>query len=177
MAINTLSNGTPIHRLGLAVVAVLASAGLASGCSGSNTGTPSASGTASSTPVPASSAPAPPAPPSVPAPPAGAKALASRSGPAGGTFTRYETAQGPAAVVGYYESGLKTAGFSVTSTGGGGGGWGGSGGSGAGLTGNNGTTFVAVEAGGSNQGSTYFEVCAGTSNEQVSNCQDGNSDS
>jgi len=175
MVINMKSNRTPIHRLGLAGIAALATATLAAGCSSSSTTPPTASSPAGP-PAPASSTPAPPAPASVPAPPAGAKALTSRAGQSGGTFTRYETTQSSAAVVGYYESGLKSAGFSITSTGGGGGGWGGYGGSGAGLTGNNGTTFVAVESGGSNQGPTYFEVCTGTSTAQVSDCQDGNSD-
>ena len=61
--------------------------------------------------------------------------------------------------------------------GGGGGGWGGYGGSGAGISSDNGSEWIDVEAGGQNSGPTYWEVCVGPSNQSVNDCQDINDNS
>ena len=41
-----------------------------------------------------------------------------------------------------------------------------------GVVGNNGSNWVDVEAGGSNNGPTYWEVCSGPSAQSVNDCQD-----
>lgn len=164
------------HRL---ISAMLFTVGLTAaltltGCSGSSTSTPTGSPA-----TPAASSPAAPATPATPAnngvpgPPAGAKQLTSRPGQSGGTFARYQIGESAAGVVSYYETAFKASGFAITSSGGGGDGWGQYGGSGAGVEANKAGTFVAVEAGGSQQGPTYFEVCVGASAAQVSDCQNG----
>lgn len=71
----------------------------------------------------------------------------------------------------YYKGEMSKAPWKVTSSGSGGGGWGQYGGSGSYVEGNDGSTFVAVNAGGSKQGATYFEVCEGPSSGAVDNCQ------
>jgi len=106
----------------------------------------------------------------LPGPPAGSTQVASQAG-GGASYSQYKTGTSPTAVIAYYNAAFKSAGLNVTSSGGGGDGWGQYGGSGAGTEANNGTTFVAVNAGGSKQGATYFEVCAGSSAAQVDNCQ------
>ncbi len=142
------------------------------GCSSSGSSTPSASPTSA---APTSAAPAPAPASAVPGPPAGStETQAPKPVASGATYTQYKTAQAPTAVTGYYNSSLKTAGYTITNSGSGGGGWGQYGGSGATVGGNNGTTFVEVNAGGSKQGSTYFEVCTGPSATAVNNCQSGN---
>ena len=110
------------------------------------------------------------------APPSGAKQLASRS-QNGATYEHYSiTGSTPQQVVDGYQSELQGAGYTVSSTGGGGGGWGGYGGSDAGISANNGSQWVDVQAGGSNNGPTYFEVCTGPSKQSVNDCQDLNDD-
>ncbi len=138
----------------------------------STTSTPSQSPTSAG---PSTAAPAPQAasPAAVPAPPPGAAQLSTQAS-GGGSYTRYRTGQAPAAVVGYYSAAFKSAGYTITQSGGGGGGWGQYGGAEAGLEASNGGSFAAVNAGGSKQGPTYFEICTGTSAAQVDKCQGEN---
>ena len=142
------------------------------GCSSSG----SSSSSASPTTAPTTAAPTTAAPAGVvPPPPAGStQTQAPKSTSGGGTYSQYKTSQAPTAVTGYYDAGLKNNGFTITNNGSGGGGWGQYGGSGAQVGGNNGTTFVEVNAGGSKQGATYFEVCTGPSAAAVNSCQNGN---
>ncbi len=151
--------------LGSGVVLVLA------GCSSSSdTSSASASPTAAAT----SAAPAP-APAGVPAPPAGSTLVSGPKAVANGaSYTQYKTSAAPTAVIGSYNTALKSEGFTITNSGSGGGSWGQYGGSGAQVSGNNGSLFVAVNAGGSKQGATYFEVCSGPSAAAVNSCQSGN---
>lgn len=124
--------------------------------------------------APASTTPAAPAPQAaVPGPPPGATEL-SKQASGGGFYARYRTSQAPVAVVGYYSAAFKSAGYTITQSGDGGGGWGQYGGSEAGLEVSGSGSFAAVNAGGSKQGPTYFEVCAGASAAQVDNCQGEN---
>ncbi|MEI6374528.1 MAG: hypothetical protein WCP26_12170 [Actinomycetes bacterium] len=107
----------------------------------------------------------------VPAPPSGATSVVGPEDDKGAVYERYKTSQTPADVVTYYKDALSKAGFTITSSGTGGGGWGQYGGSGGGVSGNGGGTFVEVNAGGSKEGSTYFEVCSGASQAVVQACQ------
>lgn len=109
----------------------------------------------------------------VPGPPPGAVQLSTQAS-GGGSYTRFRTGQASAAVVGYYSAAFKSVGYTITESGGGGGGWGQYGGAGAGLEASKGGSFAAVNAGGSKQGATYFEICTGTSAAQVDNCQGEN---
>lgn len=155
-------------------VAALATVAACSSTSSTPSATPSS--TAPTAASPAASTPAAPAPApqaALPGPPPGAAQLSTQPS-GGGSYTRYRTGQSPAAVVGYYSTALRAAGYTITQSGGGGGGWGQYGGSEAGLEASNGGTFAAVNAGGSKQGATYFEVCTGTSAAQVDNCQGEN---
>lgn len=105
-------------------------------------------------------------------PPAGATQLqaAERSG---AQYTRYSiSGTTPSAVVGDYESQLSGQGFTVTNSGGGGGGWGKWGGASAGLSANNGSEYIDVQAGGQSGSTTYFEVCIGPSSNSVNACED-----
>jgi len=142
---------------------------LVAGCSSSSS-TPEASNAA---PSQASATPGAPST-QVPGPPAGATEVSTKSVGEGATYTSYKTSATAASVTANYEATLKADGFSVTNSGGGGGGWGQYGGSGSEVGGNNGTTFVEVNAGGSTQGPTYFEICQGPSAAAVSSCQSGN---
>ena len=91
----------------------------------------------------------------------------------GAQYTRYSiTGTAASAVTGDYQSQLESQGYSITNSGGSGGGWGKWGGSEAGVSGNNGTTYVDVQAGGQSGGPTYFEVCVGPSNSSVQDCED-----
>lgn len=108
----------------------------------------------------------------LPAAPSGAKELAQRS-QNGATYYHYSiSGQTPQQIVDGYQSDLQSSGFNVKSTGGGGGGWGGYGGSGAGLSADNGSEWIDVEAGGQNSGPTYWEVCVGPTEQSVNDCQD-----
>lgn len=145
---------------------VLAIAGCSSNSSSSSSESPTAA-------APTSAAPAPAA--AVPAPPAGSTLTSGPTATAnGGTYNQYKTSQAPTAVTGYYDTAMKNEGFTITNNGSGGGGWGQYGGSGANVGGNNGSLFVEVNAGGSKQGATYFEVCSGPTQAAVSSCQSGN---
>ncbi len=107
--------------LGSGVVLVLA------GCSSSSdTSSASASPTAAAT----SAAPAP-APAGVPAPPAGSTLVSGPKAVANGaSYTQYKTSAAPTAVIGSYNTALKSEGFTITNSGSGGGSWGQYGGSG-----------------------------------------------
>ncbi len=114
---------------------------------------------------------------SLPAPPSGATQISTKAAN-GAMYVHYSVSgQTPADVVGTYQSALESSGFAVKSTGGGGGGWGGYGGSGAGISADNGTEWIDVEAGGQDRGPTYWEVCIGPSAQSVDDCRemsDGN---
>ncbi|MFM8827994.1 MAG: hypothetical protein ACKOGE_01750 [Actinomycetota bacterium] len=104
--------------------------------------------------------------------PSGAQQLES-DGKNGAQYTRYSiSGTAASAVTSDYESQLKSQGYSITNSGGSGGGWGKWGGSEAGVSGNNGSTYVDVQAGGQSGGPTYFEVCVGPSNSSVQDCED-----
>lgn len=155
------------------------------GCFGSDEPSPATTVTESAPPAttaapatttaaaPTTSAAQPPAPATTPVtPPAGATQLqaAERSG---AQYTRYSiSGTTPSAVVGDYESQLSGQGFTVTNSGGGGGGWGKWGGASAGLSANNGSEYVDVQAGGQSGSTTYFEVCIGPSSNSVNACED-----
>lgn len=168
---------TTMHAVKIASAALGGVAAmLAVAACSSTTSTPSQSpaSTGPSTAAPAATTPAAPAPQSaVPGPPPGAAQLSTQAS-GGGSYTRYRTSQAPAAVAGYYTAALKSAGYTITESGGGGGGWGQYGGSGATVDANTAATYVAVNAGGSKQGATYFEICTGTSAAQVDQCQGEN---
>lgn len=141
------------------------------GCS-SNSGS---SSSASPTPTPTATSAAPAPASGVPGPPAGStETQAPKPIDGGGTYTQYKTSAAPTAVTSYYDTALKNAGFTITNNGSGGGGWGQYGGSGAQISGNTTSTFVSVNAGGSKQGATYFEVCSGPSAAVVNSCQQSN---
>lgn len=105
-------------------------------------------------------------------PPSGAQQLES-DGKNGAQYTRYSISGTQAsAVTSAYQSQLESQGYSITNSGGSGGGWGKWGGSESGVSGNNGSTYVDVQAGGQSGGPTYFEVCVGPSNTSVQDCED-----
>ena len=155
------------------------------GCSGSSsssteatvTATVTSSASPSSSPTSAGSASASSttsAPSSLPQPPAGASELDS-SDNNGVQYARYSIeGQQPSQVVSYYTNIWQGEGYTVNSSGGGGGGWGQYGGSGAGATGSKAGTFIAVQAGGQNGATTYFEVCQGANEQAVDQCGNNN---
>ncbi len=164
---------------------VLVSAVALAGCFGSDEPTPATPATTQA--APATTAPAPATTAAAPAttqassgttltPPSGASQLqqAQRNGAEYSRFSISGTA--PADVVADYKTQLTAAGFSITSDGGGGGGWGQYGGSDAGLSANNGSEWVSVQAGGQSGSTTYFEVCVGPSSTSVSDCDDASND-
>jgi hypothetical protein len=73
-------------------------------------------------------------------------------------------------VVGGYEAQFKELGYTITNAGGSGGGWGQWGGQGYGMDASKDGSFASVQAGGSDGGPTYFEVCIGTDESVVDNC-------
>ncbi|MBU6362935.1 MAG: hypothetical protein KGQ95_01815 [Acidobacteria bacterium] len=104
--------------------------------------------------------------------PSGAQQLESDS-KSGAQYTRYSiSGTAASAVTSDYQSQLESQGYNITNSGGSGGGWGKWGGSEAGVSGNNGSTWVDVQAGGQSGGPTYFEVCVGPSNTSVQDCED-----
>ena len=135
--------------------------------------------TAPPTGAPTSAAPKPVAPTAtaaklqgLPAAPVGATQLqTSNSG--GVQYARYSTSEQPDQIVSYYTSQWQQEGYRMQNGGGGGGGWGKYGGSDAGATGSKTGSYVDVQAGGSTQGPTYFEICQGPNAQAVDNC--GNS--
>lgn len=165
-----------------AAAATIGMAGLLAGCGGSekDNGTPAAAKTSESTTsttattaAPATAAPATTAAAggAPVAAPAGASQLQNASAN-GATYWRYSiTGTTAAQVVADYQTELQGAGYTVADQGGGGGGWGKWGGAGAGLTGQNGGTHVAVQAGGQSGAPVYFEVCSGPSAQSVQDCE------
>lgn len=166
-----------------AAAATIGMAGLLAGCGGSEkdngtataakasestTTTAAATTAAPATTAPATTAAAAGAPVAAPA---GASQLQNASAN-GATYWRYSiTGTTAAQVVSDYQSELQAAGYTVADQGNGGGGWGKWGGSGAGLTGQNGGTYVAVQAGGQSGAPVYFEVCSGPSAQSVQDCE------
>lgn len=97
----------------------------------------------------------------LPQPPAGSKQIADKQS-GGATYARYSISGMTAEEVGkQYKSEAQSAGYTIKSSGGGGGGWGEWGGSEYGLTAQKDDGYLAVQAGGSSKGPTYFEVCVG----------------
>lgn len=158
------------HKASAAAVAIGAGAALVLvGCSSNSNSTP----TTTPTTAPTGSAAPTGATGTVPGPPAGSQQLSTaQDGQA--TYTRFSTSQTPTQVTSYYNTALTGAGFKVTNTGSGGGGWGQYGGSGSTLEANNGSTWVAVNAGGQTGKTTYFETCVGPSESAVDSCQSNN---
>jgi len=147
---------------------------VAAGCGDSTQATTTEVLTETTAPAPAASTAAatPAATSALPAAPAAAKQLASRQ-KNGATYYHYSiSGQTPQQIVNFYQSELQSSGFTVKSTGGGGGGWGAYGGSEAGISGDNNSEWIDVEAGGEKSGPTYWEVCVGPSNQSVNDCQD-----
>ena len=156
---------------------------VAIGCGDSTPATPAAPATTEVTTVSAPAATTDAAAPAatteaassssaLPAAPSGAKQLTQKS-QNGATYYHYQiSGQTPQQIVDGYQSELESSGFTVKSTGGGGGGWGGYGGSGAGISADNGSEWIDVEAGGQNSGPTYWEVCVGPTEQSVNDCQD-----
>ncbi|MEI6623359.1 MAG: hypothetical protein WCP28_15770 [Actinomycetes bacterium] len=166
------------NRVVVAAVALGAGVLVTGGCSSGSSSTPTSAPpapvtSAAPTVAPTTAAPAP-APATLPGPPPGAKTITAPQPDGAAMYSRFSTSQAPAAVVTYYTNALKGLGFTIASTGAGGGGWGQYGGSGAGVEAGNANTWVAVNAGGSKQGATYFEVCTGASSAIVDNCQNNN---
>jgi len=152
--------------VGIGAVLALAGCSSDSASSGNASATPTASASAveSHSAVPTGG---------VPAPPSGSRETGSEiNGEA--SYKAYATSATPASVIAHYSAAMKAENWKVTSEGGGGGGWGQWGGSGSGVEGNNGTTFVAVNAGGEQDSTTNFEVCTGPSAASVDNCQGQN---
>ncbi|MEI7521168.1 MAG: hypothetical protein WCK40_07460 [Thermoleophilia bacterium] len=163
----------------IALAAALA-AGIPLVAAGCGDSTPAASATTTevvtetTAPAPAATTAAatPAAASALPAAPSGAKQLASRQ-KNGATYYHYSiSGQTPQQIVNGYQTELKSSGFTVKSTGGGGGGWGAYGGSEAGISADNNSEWIDVEAGGQKSGPTYWEVCVGPSNQSVNDCQD-----
>ena len=154
------------------------------GCFGSDESSPVATVTEAAPTTAAATTAPPPATTSASQAPAPSTSAATIAAPAGATqlqsaersgaqYTRYSIGgTTPSAVVGDYESELKGQGYTVTNSGGGGGGWGKWGGASAGLSANNGSQFVDVQAGGQSGSTTYFEVCIGPSSNSVNACED-----
>ncbi len=104
-------------------------------------------------------------------PPApGGSQLMQTSTDNGVQYARYATSAAPQQIVSYYSQKWQAEGYQIQSTGGGGGGWGKYGGSDAGANGSKGGSYVDVQAGGSTQGPTYFEVCQGPNKAAVNEC-------
>jgi len=150
---------------------------VAAGCGDSTPAAPATTTevvTETTAPAPAATTAAatPAAASALPAAPSGAKQLASRQ-KNGATYYHYSiSGQTPQQIVNGYQTELKSSGFTVKSTGGGGGGWGAYGGSEAGISADNNSEWIDVEAGGQKSGPTYWEVCVGPSNQSVNDCQD-----
>jgi hypothetical protein len=120
--------------------------------------------------------------PKLPKPPAGSKER-SKHQISSGTYARYSNATLSAPrVVKKYKKKATKAGYTIKSSGAHGGGWGGYGGSEAGMTAVKSGAYMGVQAGGSRQGATYFEVCVGADKGAVDECdhrsgRDSNHDS
>ena len=166
----------------LAIAAAgLGAASLLAGCSSSSDTTTTTAAPATTTTTPATTAPATTAKPATTAAGAAATLPAAPSGSTeiqnttsnGVVYQRWSNASGatPQQIVTDYQTALEAEGYTVTNTGGGGGGWGKWGGAGAGLTGNKGTTYVDVQAGGQTGQPVFFEVCQGANQRAVDDCE------
>jgi hypothetical protein len=127
------------------------------------------------TPLPPPTSPSPAEASSLPSPPSGSKEIQEEN-EHGVTYGRYSTGDEPSAVVAHYRAKLKADGWTIENVGGSSGGWGKYGGAEAGLQGRMGSEYIDVQAGGSRQGPTYFEVCIGpeeASEQQCANISDG----
>lgn len=103
-------------------------------------------------------------------PPSGATEVDSAN-ENGMQYTRYKISGTSAEdVVSGYEAQFKAQGYTIDNAGGSGGGWGKWGGSGYGMDASMDGSFASVQAGGSDNGPTYFEVCIGTDKSVVDNC-------
>lgn len=170
-----------------AAFAVTASTTVLAGCS-SNSSTPepavTVTETAAASPAPASPAATTEATTSAakaPTAPSGATVKESKE-EGGMQYTRYSiTGTSAEDVVNDYESQFKEMGYTITNAGGSGGGWGQWGGSGYGMDASSDGSFASVQAGGSDNGPTYFEVCLGPDKSVVDQCgqqsQDDQNDS
>lgn len=155
------------------VAAAAAAASLIAACGGSDDASTAttAAGGGSATTAPATTAAGGGGSTSVPAPPAGSQLL-QEANENGATYWRYSiNGQTPQQVVATYQSELTAAGFAVTNSGGGGGGWGKWGGANAGVSADKDGEYIDVQAGGQSSGPTYFEVCAGPSEQSVEDCE------
>lgn len=145
---------------------------VATGCSSSSSTSATSSAPPSPTEAPTSAAPTPTSTPTptsapddgggaksaIPTPPAGATLLGEhKTGP--NEYARYKIQMPPKKVVNKYKRQAKSDGYSIKSAGGSGGGWGGYGGSEYGMTATKSSAYLEVQAGGSTQGPTYYEVC------------------
>ena len=88
----------------------------------------------------------------------------------GAQYARYSTSEAPTQVVAYYTGKWQAEGYQIQSTGSGGGGYGKYGGADAGASGSKSGSYVNVQAGGSTQGPTYFEICQGPNQSAVNEC-------
>lgn len=173
---------------GLWILGVSGVALVAAGCSGSG-GTTTESATPAPT-VTVTDAPteAPTATPtktsddsddtsgSLPKPPSGSKKVSSESD-GGDTYARYKTtSQSPKEVVTFYKGEATKQGYSVKNMNGGGGGWGGYGGSNWGMVAQKDGSYLDVQAGGSSNGPTYFEVCVGPGKSALRHCNNESND-
>lgn len=91
----------------------------------------------------------------------------------GVAYERWSNASGstPQQIVDEYKTALTAQGYTIVNSGGGGGGWGKWGGANAGLTASKSGTYVAVQAGGQSGQPVYFEVCQGTNEQAVDQCE------
>lgn len=156
----------------------LGAAGLIAGCSSkSDTTTTTAAPASSTTVAPSTTEPAAPTTAggtaaALPAAPSGSVELQNTT-TNGVVYQRWSNASGatPQQIVADYQTALTAEGYTITNSGGGGGGWGKWGGASAGLTGNKGTTYVDVQAGGQSGQPVFFEVCQGTNQSAVDDCE------
>lgn len=157
-----------------AAFAVTASTALLAGCSSDSSPEPVETVTETAAATPAETAAATPAETQAagtsPTAPAGATEVDS-SNEGGMQYTRYKISGTSAEdVVSGYEEQFKAAGYTITNAGGSGGGWGQWGGDGYGMDASKDGSFASVQAGGSDSGPTYFEVCLGPDESVVDQC-------
>ena len=173
---------------GLWILGVSGVALVAAGCSSSGGGTTTESATPAPT-VTITDAPSPTAAPtkttdnsgggsagSLSAPPSGSKKLSSETD-GGNTYARYKnSSQSPKEVVTFYKGEATKSGYSVKNLNGGGGGWGGYGGSNWGMVAQKDGSYLDVQAGGSSNGPTFFEVCMGGDKSALKHCNNESND-
>ncbi|MFZ4434565.1 MAG: hypothetical protein ACOYOQ_15340 [Microthrixaceae bacterium] len=176
---------TPAHRRQQLIAAatgvgLIGLGGLVTGCGGSDsesttTAAPTTTESSTTTTAKATSTTAASggaAKGTLPEPPSGS--VEQQTSNANGiVYQRWSNASGetPAQIVSFYQSALEAEGYTVTNTGGGGGGWGKWGGAGAGLTASGSGSFVAVQAGGQTGQPVFFEVCQGSNEQAVDECE------